>query len=183
MPGAAGALALFGRGQTAECCPSCRRTRAASRRPGRACLVRSSPALPCRAPTSAAPASTSGLTCSAMILRWSATMVSSNLVAASASAHHRLVAVAAHADGDDVFVIFVAAHAFAQNLRSASRVGRHSSTACLCLEFVQSCWARIIGSWWEVPMTMPYSSASLRALRVVLVERTCPTSRATGSWP
>ena len=40
----------------AGCCPSCRRRRAASRRPARACPCRSSPALPCRAPRAAASA-------------------------------------------------------------------------------------------------------------------------------
>ena len=126
---AAGALALLGRRQAPDVAPV---VVAPEQRHvvGHAhALARSTPALPCRAPT---PADAARLRPAprARISRWSATMRSSS--ATFGLARHRLVAVAAHAERHDVLVVArLRRMPSRQNARSASRVLARSSRALL----------------------------------------------------
>ena len=63
-----------------------------------------------------------------------------------------------------------------QNCAQRRRRSSRSSTRP-CRSARHSTWARIIGSWCDVPITMPYSSASARVQRVVVVERVAPHRR------
>ena len=123
---AAAARALLRESAGGGYCPSCRRTRAASHRPARACPSRSSPALLCRAPSPAGRCVRSGFMCSAMILRWSATIFSSS--ATLALSDIGLSPSPRMPKRDDAFVVLVAFDALRPELAQDLGVFRRSPT-------------------------------------------------------
>ena len=166
--GAAGAFALFRRGETAEVAP-------VVVAPEEGDVVGDAHAFFVVALDFLVEAQTcgtlvmSGLTVSLRISRWSATMFSS--VELPAGGHGRVIE-AAHAESDDLLVVLVALHAGAPEVVDA----------CAFLVVVpwavvagfHSFSARIMGSSCEVPMTMPYSSASFGVQGIVCVEGVVP---------
>ena len=90
------------------------------------------------------------------MVRWSRTIRCEQL--GRSALGHRLVAVAAHADRNQALMTAHPLDALAPELAQAlwrcghsPRVPRHGCS--------QSTWARIIGSWCEVPITIPISLA------------------------
>ena len=111
-----------------------------------------------------------------MIVRWSATILSSSAtfgicatIGLSPSPRMPIVTM--------LLVVRPCASTPArQNSRSVASLVRVVPRA-LAVAASTPRWARIIGSWCEVPITMPYSSASCGVLGIVLVEGVAPHRR------